>query len=416
MQLSAAFPNFVTATMPHPTPYIMYPPVSPSDMAQWRRLPIDKLALTLSSQKHPQAAFILQQAEGWQRMSRKVPAWASTEGIVFPPRLALEQCSSQKAAEYKTAVVKRLLPEGGERMADLTGGMGVDFSFLAPLFRRAVYVERKGELCEAARHNFPLLGLDRAEVVEGDGVEYLRQMTAEADLLFIDPARRSSSGGKVVLIEDCEPNLCALQDELLGKSRFVLAKLSPMLDISAALRSLPSVSEVHVVGADGECKELLLVMQRDGGEPVFFVHEGDTDIRFTRKEEDEAHAEYAATIGEYLYEPGAAVMKAGAFKWLCTAYGVKKLHPNSHLYTSAELLEGFPGRKFRTKRVYGFDKQSLKALQADCPKANLSVRNFPGRVDALRKKLRLKEGGDQFIFATTTADNQHVLIVCEKTC
>ncbi len=391
----------------------MYPTISPSDMAQWRAMPVDRLALTLSSQKHPHAAFILQQAEGWQRMSRKVPAWTTVEGIVFPPRLALEQCSSQKAAEYKASVVRRLFPDGGGRMADLTGGMGVDFSFMAPIFRQAVYVERKEELCETARHNFPLLGLNHAEVVEGDGTDYLRQMPSGADFLFIDPARRSSSGGKVVLIEDCEPDLCALQHELLAKSRYVMAKLSPMLDISAALRSLPSVSEVHIVGADGECKELLLVMQASGGEPTFFVHEGETNIKFTRSEEDVC-AEYATAVEDYLYEPGAAVMKAGAFKWLCKAYGVKKLHPNSHLYTSSQKIEGFPGRTFRTKRIYGFDKQSLKALQADCPKANLSIRNFPGRVDALRKKLHLKEGGDQFIFATTTADNQHILVVCEK--
>ncbi len=383
-------------------------------MAQWRTMPIDRLALALSSQKHPHAAFILQQAEGWQRMRRKVPAWTNVEGIVFPPRLALEQCSSQKAAEYKAAVVKRLFPEGGDFMADLTGGMGVDFSFVAPHFKRAAYVECNGELCQAARHNFPLLGLEHAEVIEGDGTDFLNRLPQPADLLFIDPARRSSTGGKVVLIEDCEPDLCALQETLLMKSRYVLAKLSPMLDISAALRSLPSVSEVHVVGADGECKELLLLMQREAMEPVFYVHEGETNLRFTREQEDEAHVEYAREAETFLYEPGAAVMKAGAFKWLCSAYGVKKLHPNSHLYTSTQKVEHFPGRTFCIKSVYGFDKQSLKKLVSDCPKANLSIRNFPGRVDALRKKLRLKEGGDKFIFATTTADNQHVLIVCEK--
>ena len=385
---------------------------------KYRDYPLDKLALMLASRHEPDAAHILQQVEGWQRLRHKVPMWADTEGIEYPHRLALEQCSGQAAAEYKAQVVKRLFADADNAadltMVDLTGGLGVDFSFVAKSFKKATYVERQEELCQLAKHNFPLLGLDNAEIVHGDGVDFLKQMP-EVDLIFLDPARRDGAGRKTVLIEDCEPDVCALRETLLSKARFVVVKLSPMLDIAASVRSLGCVSEVHVVASGGECKDLLLVMTKEGGSsPDIYVNENGRTIHFNSAEEADCVPQYAECVGKYLYEPGPAVLKAGAFKWTAVHFDLKKLHVNSHLYTSDEPISGFPGRTFEVVKVMGFGKNDLKQLRQEVTKANITVRNFPSSVDALRKKLKLKEGGNTFIFASTTVDNQHVLIVCTK--
>lgn len=385
---------------------------------KYRELPLDKLALMLASRHEPDAAHILQQVEGWQRLRHKVPAWAETEGIEYPHRLALEQCSGQAAAEYKAQVVKRLFAGIGDAtkltMVDLTGGLGVDFSFVAKAFGKATYVERQEELCQLAQHNFPLLGLDKAEVVHGDGVDFLKKMPT-TDLIFLDPARRDGAGRKTVLIEDCEPDVCALRETLLSKARFVVVKLSPMLDIAASIRSLGCVSEVHVVSSGGECKDLLLVLSKNGGSnPDVYVNENGQTLHFNAAEEADCMPQMAQAVGKYLYEPGPAMLKAGAFKWTAVHFGLKKLHVNSHLYTSDEHVDDFPGRTFEVEKVMGFGKNDLKQLRHEVTKANITVRNFPSSVDALRKKLKIKEGGDVFIFATTTIDNQHVMIVCKK--
>lgn len=385
---------------------------------KYRELPLDKLALMLASRHEPDAAHILQQVEGWQRLRHKVPAWAETEGIEYPHRLALEQCSGQAAAEYKAQVVKRLFADADDAtkltMVDLTGGLGVDFSFVAKTFGKATYVERQEELCCLAQHNFPLLGLDKAEVVHDDGVDFLQKMPT-TDLIFLDPARRDCAGRKTVLIEDCEPDVCALRETLLSKARFVVVKLSPMLDIAASIRSLGCVSEVHVVSSGGECKDLLLVLSKNGGSnPDVYVNENERTLHFNAAEEAACMPQMAQAVGKYLYEPGPAMLKAGAFKWTAVHFGLKKLHVNSHLYTSDEHVDDFPGRTFEVEKVMGFGKNDLKQLRQEVTKANITVRNFPSSVDALRKKLKIKEGGDVFIFATTTIDNQHVMIVCKK--
>lgn len=388
-----------------------------TDFKAFRHIPVDRLALRLSARGEKNAAFIVRQVEGWQKMRLKVPTWAGQDGVVYPHRLALEQCSGETAARYKAAVAERLLAGKARRMVDLTGGMGVDFSFVAPLFNEAVYVERQEELCEAAIHNFPLLGLDGAQVVCGDGVEYLRRMSA-ADLVLIDPARRDTAGRKTVRIADCEPDVQELLPELLAKSRFVMAKLSPMLDVREAVRSLGCVSEVHAVAAGGECKELLLVISsapQDGGTPLLlYAREENVTLRFSPDEEAAAAPAYADLPGEWLYEPGAAVLKAGAFKLVAVRYGLLKLHPNSHLYTADREVADFPGRTFRVVRTLGFGKQDMKELHALTDRANLAARNFPATVDQLRQKLRLRDGGNLYLFATTAASGRHVLLVCEK--
>lgn len=383
-----------------------------------RQIPVNELALQLSGRKDIDVADTLQQVEGWQRMREKVPSWAAVEGLRYPHRLALEQCSGETAARYKADVVRRLMygTDGPTSMADLTGGFGVDFSFVARNFTRATYVERQEALCTLARHNFLLLGLPQADVVCADGTDYLRTM-APVDLLFLDPARRDAAGRKTVMIVDCEPDVCALQHTLLEKARIVVLKLSTMLDISGALNELQHVKEVHVVAASGEAKDLLLVLERSFvGEPTVYVCENGNTFSFSYSEESNAQPAYAAPdeMGQYLYEPGPATMKAGAFKLTASRFSLRKLHRNSHLYTSDELVAEFPGRAFRIEHVLGFGKRDLKALHAFTDCANLTVRNFPASVATLRKKLKLKEGGPFYLFATTLSDESHALIVCTK--
>lgn len=363
----------------------------------------------------------LQQIEGWQAALQKLPAWAAREGIFFPPRLAMEQCSSELTAFYKQNIVRqRLATESSSTphtLIDLTGGFGIDFCFLSPLFDRAIYMERQPELCRIAAHNFSLLGLTKAEILNADSTQDPENWP-EATCCFIDPARRDTAGRKTVAIEDCTPDLSALQDVIRRKASFCLIKLSPMLDIGLALRTLSHIAEVHVVSVQGECKELLLVMTRNRPESTAFhctnIGTSHPDFHFTHKEEELATCTYTDTPLRYLYEPNASLMKCGGFRSLSAHFGIQKLHPNSHLYTSDKLHTDFPGRAFTIHTCSGFGKKELKNILRDLTQANLTVRNFPDTVAGLRKRLKLKDGGDTYLFATTLANGQHVLLRCGK--
>lgn len=381
----------------------------------------DVRALALQAGKYPLVDMpaALTQIAGWQTAEVKVPAWAATESILYPPHLSMEQCSSEITARYKASVVSGY--DGPcQSLVDLTGGFGIDFSFLAPHFRQATYVERQDVLCEVARHNFPLLDLEAARVIHTDGVDYLRQMEP-VDWLYLDPARRDAHGGKTVAISDCEPDVVALEPLLLEKSGRVLVKLSPMLDLMQALHTLKHVVAAHVVSVAGECKELLLVLARDEAPlaedvPIHCANlPGTADtVIFTRREEQTASCLYADMPRTYLYEPNASLLKAGAFRCLSYIYKVEKLHASSHLYTSDEALSGFPGRMFRIDGWCGFGKREVKDLLCDVRKANLTVRNFPATVAELRKRLKLAEGGDVYLFATTLNDGRKILLRCRK--
>ena len=300
---------------------------------------------------------------------------------------------------------------------DLTGGFGIDFSFLAPLFDRAVYMERQPELCRIAAHNFKTLGLAQAEIRETDS-SLSPDEWPDATCCFVDPARRDTVGRKTVAIEDCEPDLSILQEAIRRKAAFSLIKLSPMLDIRTALRTLAHVAEVHAVSVQGECKELLLIMTRQKPEKTacHCVNLGTEDptFTFTLTEEEEAACTYSDMPGRFLYEPNASVMKCGGFRSLATRYGLRKLHPNSHLYTSDHSCKDFPGRAFAIEDCCGFGKKELKGLLNGLGQANLTVRNFPDTVAGLRKRLKLKEGGNAYLFATTLSDGRHVLLRCRK--
>ena len=330
----------------------------------------------------------------------------------FPQRLPLEQCSGEEAALYKTRLVRRLGGTFG-KMADLTGGFGVDFAHLAPLFSRAFYVEQSGELCDAVRHNLPLLGVKNAEIIEGNSTALLPSLPP-LDFIFIDPARRDGAGRKTVALSDCTPDVSRLAPALLAKAPTVLIKLSPMLDLREVATGLPHVTEIHVVAHHGECKEVLALLQRgELVEPRIFCADG--RFVFTSKDEAASAPSYTDTIGPYLYEPEASVLKAGAFRLTALRYGMKKLHPNSHLYTADQFVTDFPGRTFKVVSSCGTGRRDMQTAMRGITQANLTVRNFPATVAELRRRWKLRDGGDFYLFATTLASGEHRLIICRKT-
>lgn len=399
----------------------------------------------LALKKGPEGVDVpwcLQQIEGWQLARKKLPRWAEAEGTLwFPPRISMEQCSSEATALYKRLLVERLIATGScESLTDLTGGFGIDFSFLAPLFKKATYVEFQDHLCNIARHNFPLLGLGHAEVLHAD----CTSADVSSDIIFMDPARRDAAGRKTVAIQDCTPNVVEMQDELLARARYLIIKYSPMLDIAQALRALHRVVEVHVVSVKGECKELLLVLRgTKGADNEVQVQEKtqhdpqlpdmslpsllkyhcvnlETDDEPLECTESDrmippviAEVQMEALKG-YVFEPNTSVLKAGCQDMLCVRYGLKKLHPCSNLFLGKGPVTGFPGRQFIIDAVSDFSKKGLKNMLQGVDQANLTTRNFPTSVAELRKKLKLREGGDWYFFATTVHDGSHVLLRCRK--
>ena len=427
----------------------------------------------------------LDQIAGWRIASKKLPQWASCEGIVYPPHISMEQCSSQFTAQYKSEITQTLLvpfatvharmsdsaesdmqtaksalhlsdsaesdtqeAKTGLRMsdsaesdtlvakramADLTGGFGVDFSYLARGFSQATYVERQRHLCELAEHNMAALGLDQARIVCGDGVEYLSQMDP-VDFIYLDPARRDEHGSRTYAIEDCTPNVLELRDLLLAKSRFTLVKLSPMLDWRKAVVDFDgAVREVHIVATGNECKELLLVLGRpaqanardsvDGAgsyqclAPHVFCVNDDQRIDY-----DSAKYTQGLRIGgkplpdakRYLYEPNASIMKAGCFDLVEERFGVTQIGPSSHLFVSEQQIADFPGRGFAIEAVGSMNKKDTKRLLNGMKQANIAVRNFPLTAPQLRKKLKLADGGTVYLFGTTMQGGGHVLLRTSK--
>ena len=420
----------------------------------------DVRLLAFLGSKYPEVdmPFALDQIRGRKMARTKLPRWAGIEDIIYPPHISMEQCSSETTAMYKAELAARLLniqsrktpnPENEENskicefptesavgskfaknegtcdfheeidFVDLTGGFGVDFSYIAArLGVKAMYVERQGHLCEAAKENFERLGVENAEVKNGDGVEVLHSLS-HLSLLFIDPARRDDAGNKVVSLQDCTPDVTQLQDEMLEKADFIIIKLSPMLDWHRAVSELKHVREVHIVSIGNECKELLLVLSSKSEEnaslKVYCVNDNQV---MSYPEDDDSVVSIASDASSiaYLYEPNASLMKAGCFGVISSQYGAKMLAKNSHLFVSQEPISDFPGRSFRIKAVSSFNKKELKRHLSGITKANIATRNFPLSVAELRKRLKLKDGGETYIFATTLSDESHVLVITEKAC
>ena len=490
----------------------------------------DTRQLALQSARFPDVdmPYALDQIKGWQTARRKLPTWAACDGIVYPPHLSMEQCSSEPTAQYKLNLAMEWArrvesselrvenSEGGvessERevesselrvensegevnnssseqpatlnsqlstlnpqpatlnsqlstlnchassMTDLTGGFGVDFSFTSCAFASATYVERNAQLCSMVEHNLPLLGIDNAKVVCADAVDYLSTLDMQT-MIFLDPARRDQHGAKTVILADCTPDVVQLLPQLLKKSRFTMLKLSPMLDWHKAVEDLQGmVCEVHIVSVGGECKELLLVLSEEmkselkvfcadletgggsGGSSRSSGSSGSScsslssEPRFPRTPSSPSTPSLSASLfvytpgslrpapnsklktqnSKFLHEPNASIMKAGCFDELAAAYGVSPVSRNSHLFLSAEPVDGFPGRSFSIERVTTLNKRELRQALAGIEKANIATRNFPLSVAELRKRLKLKDGGDVYIFATTTAEDEHLLLISHK--
>ena len=368
----------------------------------------DVRQLALRGHKCPDVdlQYALEQIAGRQKARTKLPSWAAIDGIVYPPHLSMEQCSSEVTARYKASIAGK-----GALFVDLTAGFGVDMALISQGFQKAVHVERQPQLCAISSENFRLLGLNHIEVFCGDGVAYLHTMR-HADLLFIDPARRDVHGGRTYDISDCTPNVLEILDEMLEKADRVMIKLSPMLDWRKAVADLGKVNEVHIISVDNECKELLLILSKTM-KPlrVFCVN---NDECFEAVEGISSQPRPLPQDMRYLYEPNASVMKAGCFDLIEQRFGVVQLERNSHLFVSDKEILGFPGRQFLIEKRTTMNKRELKAALADVDQSNITVRNFPMSVAELRKRLKLKEGGDVYIFATTISDEGHQLLVCRK--
>lgn len=365
----------------------------------------------------------LDQVRGRQVAKVKIPAWAAVDGIVYPPHLSLEQCSGEAAARYKARLVRRL---GAQSMVDLTGGMGVDFSWMAREVSQATYVERQGWLCELAKENFPLLGLAHAVVRRGEA-EALLPTLPVVDLIYLDPARRDSKGGKTYAISDCVPDVSRLKEELSRHARWILVKLSPMLDWHAAVEAMRcergGVVEVHVVSSGNECKELLLLLSAESSAaPRLYCANDDVCFSYDTQRAFPPLAYGVPRAGDTLLVPNASVMKAGCFTAFAYSFRLRAIAPNSHLFfipageaPGEGSVAGMPARCFRLDAVTSFNKKALRQALAGVSRANVAVRNFPLTAAELRKRLRLGDGGEVFIFATTTSERQHVLFVCRKT-
>ena len=400
----------------HITNTLMTQPITSEFIKKHQNDDVRKLALQATKFPDVDFVFVLRQIAGKQIAAVKIPSWSERDDILYPAHLSLEQCSSEITARYKATLFR------GKKLVDLTGGFGVDCAFVANGFEEVVYVEQNSELCEIAQSNFHSLSLHHIKVCNETAENYLKEISS-ADCIFLDPARRNKHGQKTVLISDCEPNVEILQELLLKKAKSVWIKFSPMLDISLAVSQLPHTKDVYVVAVDNECKELLFRMEMSAepkNEPtihcVNLKKNGSTEyFTFIKREENTSECVFADSLHNYLYEPNAAILKAGAYRCLMQYYDVFKLHINSHLYTSDTYISDFPGRIFCIKDSFSLNKKESRQSLLGLTQANISVRNFPLSVDELRKKMGLKDGGEIYLFATTLKnDDKKVLIKCEK--
>lgn len=373
--------------------------------------------LLLSAARYPgiDVPFAVEQIACRRQIRDKLPSWYAHEELVFPAKIAAEQCSSESTALYKQRLV-----ESGRHVCDLTGGLGIDTYFLSRKAASVLYIERFPAYCEAARHNFEVLGADNIIIRQGDSAQLLPDLLP-VDVFYLDPARRAEGNRRVFALQDCEPDLPALLPLLWEKAPKVIAKLSPMADLHHTLSLLPQTTAIHVLSVRNECKELLFVLEREASvasPPVHCIHfnsRGEEEVyTFTLAEEQATMIEPARAVGRFLYEPNASLLKAGAFKSIVGRLGVAKLHTSSHLYTSGASVAGFPGRVFIVEEVIPFSGKSLKNLYKTLPQAHITVRNFPLSVDELRKRLKIKEGGDIYLFATTLSSGEKVLIRSRK--
>ena len=371
---------------------------------------LDKPAadLLFMAKKYPDwdMAAIAQQVEGKQKAKKKIHSWFKIENILYPIRLSMEQCSSEQTAKYKASICH------GKRFIDITGGLGVDTYFISKSFKEGFHCEINEDLQYIAQHNFKTLGSDIISLNQ-NGLNYLQTVQEKFDLIYIDPARRNENNKKVIKLSDYTPNLLGNLNLLFEKGKVILVKTAPLLDIKQVLNELSYVKEIHIVSLKNECKEILYTLDKEynGEIKIYCVNIDKSKYEFTYSKEKES-----APLSEplsYLYEPNTSILKAGAFNSIANDFKLRKLHPNSHLYTSHNLIEGFPGRTFKIGAVCKYNKKDL-LKHIPNKKGNITRRNFPDSVADIRKKTGIKEGGEYYIFATTLKDNKPKFLVCSK--
>ena len=376
----------------------------------------DRLLLSASRYPEIDMPFVVAQITARRQIKEKLPTWYQQEQLLFPAKIAAEQCSSEQTALYKQQLVTE-----GDTLCDLTGGLGIDSYYFSRRVKQVYYIERFPSYCEVARANMATLGARNVAVLEGDSTQWLDQLPA-IDVFYVDPARRGEGNKRMFALSDCEPDLTQLLPRLLAKAPRVIAKLSPMADLRQTLALLPTTQAIHILSVKNECKELLFVIGREPREsavPIHCVHltkQAASDECFvcSLEAEQQAASHLATTLRRYRYEPNASVLKAGAFKQVACQFPVEKLQVSSHLYTSDHYLDRFPGRRFEVDEVIPFHSKSCKQLAGQSLQANVTTRNFPLTVEALRKKCRIREGGDIYLFATTGPKEEKLLIRTHK--
>jgi hypothetical protein len=372
------------------------------------KLDITKLILKGSPFGNVSIQEIAEQIEAKNKCKQKLPTWFTTKNIYFPNKLNIEQTSSEIAANYKAKLVS------GNNLIDITGGFGVDTYYFSQNVKNITHCEINKELSEIVSYNLKQLNVENIKTYKGNGLDYLKNCATKFDWIYADPSRRNDSKGKVFLLEDCLPNIPANLDFLFEKSDHILLKVSPILDITSAINELKFVKEIHIIAIENEVKELLIILEKNYNQSITiqtinFIKKSIQKFNF--KLNDNQSATYAEPK-TYLYEPNAAILKAGAFQQISELFNIDKIHQHSHLYTSDSLID-FPGRTFKINHIIPYDKKLIKKL-IPSRKANITTRNFPESVAKIRQKTKLKEGGNQYLFFTTNLNNKHIVLICEK--
>jgi 16S rRNA G966 N2-methylase RsmD len=371
---------------------------------------IEDLLLKNKGKQPTNIKYLAEQILARQKIKLKLPTWYKNPSLLFPQSISIEQSSSEITAQFKASLVS------GDTLIDITGGMGIDFLAMSQKFRNAIYIEKNIELKQITEYNFKQLGISNSAFFNEDSINFLEKLPTKANWIYLDPARRNTVGQKVVLLENCEPNPLSISDLLFSKAENLLLKCSPMLDINLAIKQLKTVQKVHIIIVENEVKELLFQLNKTTEADieisvVQFIKNRTVTFNFLQKEETDLSGKIGP-VQKYLYEPNAGIMKAGAFKILTKKFNCHHLHPNTHLYTADNQIDNFPGRCFKIENTLKASKDAIK--KASLNKANLSIRNFPGNVDDLKKKLGIKDGGSDYLFACTNNLNEKIILHTTK--
>lgn len=370
---------------------------------------LSKLILKGSPFKDISIQELAQQIVGKQKAKKKLPTWFACQNVYYPPKINLEQTSSEITANYKASLLS------GDSIIDITGGFGVDCYAFSQKFQEVTHYELNSELSEIVKHNFKQLKIDNTDFITGDGIDFLKHTPKKFDCVYIDPSRRSDAKGKVFLLEDCLPNVPENLDFLFSKANQVLIKNSPLLDISNTIKELEFVKEIHVIAVHNEVKELLFLLEKEYKSTIAIktVNHQKSQVQKFEFEYQKAIIPHYSNPLQYIYEPNAAILKSGGFHQISVQFSLYKLQQHSHVYTSNELLPDFPGRKFRLQQAIPYNKKELQRLLKN-KKANITTRNFPKTVAQIRKETKIKEGGEIYLFFTTNLENKAIVLFCEQ--